>query len=31
MGFIGLGVENNDPVQLEFDDMKKDRSLHYVR
>lgn len=31
IGFIGLGVENNDPVQPDFDDMKKDRSLHYVR
>jgi hypothetical protein len=31
IGFIGLGAENNVPIQIEFDDMKKDRSLHYVR
>jgi len=30
IGFIGLGVENNDLVQPDFDDMRKDRSLHYV-
>ena len=31
MGFIGVGVENDNPAQTEFDDMKKDGSLHYVR
>jgi hypothetical protein len=31
MGFIGVGVENDNPVLPEFDDIKKDRSLHYVR
>jgi hypothetical protein len=31
MGFIGLGVDNNDPAYADFDDMKKDRSLYYVR
>ena len=31
MGFIGVGVENDNPAQPEFDDMKKDGSLHYVR
>jgi hypothetical protein len=31
MGFIGVGVENGNPVLPELDDMKKDGSLHYVR
>lgn len=30
MGFITLGVEDGASVRLDFDDIKKDRSLHYV-
>ena len=31
IGFIGLGVENNDPAYPDFDDLRKDRSLYYDR
>jgi len=31
IGFIGLGVENNGSIQPDFDDLKKDGSLRYVR